>query len=216
MQKGVPEGELAHLTRLFLATRNRGKLREITRILEGLPLEVVGLGEFPDFPPVEETGETFLENALLKARAAASFTGLPSLADDSGLEVDALRGAPGVMSSRYAGKEGDDAANVARLLREMEGIPEKRRGARFVCVLVLAHPDGRWVSLEGTCRGRIATSPRGTGGFGYDPVFIPEGMDRTMAQLSLEEKNALSHRGAALRALREMLEKREPSWLWES
>lgn len=201
--------------KLVIATRNRGKLREIAALLKGLPLEVVGLEEFPGFPGAEEIGSTFLENALIKAQAASSFTGLPSLADDSGLEVEALGGAPGVISSRYGGREGDDAANIARLLREMEGIPEERRGARFVCVLVLAHPDGRWVFLEGTCRGRIARAPRGAEGFGYDPVFVPEGREETMAQLSLEEKNSLSHRGKALRALREMLERKEPPWLWE-
>lgn len=201
--------------RLVVATGNRGKLREIARSLEGLPLEVVSLDQFPGFCPAEETGTTFLENARLKAQAAASFTGLPSLADDSGLEVDALGGAPGVFSSRYGGREGDDAANIARLLRELEGVPEEMRGARFVCTLVLAHPDGRWVFLEGVCRGRIALDPRGSSGFGYDPVFIPEGMDRTMAQLTVEEKNALSHRGKAMRALREMLERGEPPWLWE-
>lgn len=201
--------------RLLVATRNRGKLREIVSYLEDLPLEIMGLGDFPDLPSVEETGSTFLENARTKALAAASRTGVPSLADDSGLEVEALGGAPGVISSRYGGREGDDAANIARLLREMEGVPEERRGARFVCVLVLAHPDGRWVSLEGTCPGRIAEAPRGKRGFGYDPVFIPEGLDRTMAQLSLEEKNSLSHRGRALRALSEMLRRGEPVWFWE-
>ncbi len=202
-------------TKLLVATRNRGKLREIVHFLQDLPIEIEGLEVFPELPPVEETGSTFLENARTKALSVALQTGLPSLADDSGLEVEALGGAPGVISSRYGGREGDDAANIARLLREMEGLPEESRRARFVCVLVLAHPDGLWVSVEGVCPGRIAEAPRGTGGFGYDPVFVPEGLERTMAQLSLEEKNSLSHRGRALRALRELLERGEPSWFWE-
>lgn len=200
--------------RLALATRNRGKIIEISRFLSGLSLCLLTCDDFPEWPVPEEKGGTFEENALEKAESLALFSGLPSLADDSGLEVDALGGAPGVESAHYAGKHGDDAANISRLLREMEGVPEKDRGARFVCVLALAGPRGERLLLRETCEGMIAEAPRGGGGFGYDPVFVPRGETRTMAELSLEEKNALSHRGKALRRLRELLESGEPAWLF--
>ncbi len=200
--------------RLVLATRNPGKIEEITHLLEDLPVQVFTWKDFPDWPPVEEVGDTFEENARHKAESLARWADLPALADDSGLEVEALGGAPGVVSAHYAGKHGDDAGNVARLLRELEGVPREGRGARFVCVLVLAGPRGERLLVRETCEGRIAEEPRGEGGFGYDPVFVPNGEVRTMAELSLEEKNALSHRGKALRRLRALLEKGEPEWLY--
>lgn len=200
--------------RLAVATRNPGKIREIRKALEGLPLHILTCEDFPDWPVPEEKGNTFEENALEKAESLARFSGMPSLADDSGLEVEALSGAPGVRSAHYAGRHGDDAGNVARLLREMEGIPNERRGARFVCVLALAGPGGETRILRETCEGWIAVEPRGEGGFGYDPVFVPLGYSRTMAELTLEEKNDVSHRGKALRRLRELLESGEPAWLF--
>jgi XTP/dITP diphosphohydrolase len=170
--------------------------------------------DFKEWPNLEEKGDTFEDNAASKARELSRWAVLPALADDSGLEVEALGGEPGVMSARYAGTQGDDAANIARLLREMEGIPAARRRARFVCVLVLASPVGETIELRETCEGTITTARRGDSGFGYDPVFVPAGMEKTMAELSLEEKNAISHRGKALRRLRAMLEGGEPEWLF--
>ncbi len=202
-------------TSLAVATRNRGKIREIRKALEGLPLRILTWEDFPDWPPPEEKGGTFEENALEKAESLARFSGLPSLSDDSGLEVDHLGGAPGVHSAMYAGRHGDDAANIARLLSELEGVPGEGRRARFVCVLALAGPRGERFLLRETCEGHIAREPRGEGGFGYDPVFVPLGYSRTMAELSLEEKNAVSHRGRALRRLRELLQRGEPSWLFQ-
>jgi len=202
--------------RLAVATRNRGKIREIEEALRGLPLRLVTWKEFPGWPVPEEKGQTFEENALEKAESLARFSGIPSLADDSGLEVEALGGAPGVSSAHYAGRHGDDAANIARLLGEMEGVSREDREARFVCVLALAGPRGEKLLVREACEGRIAEEPRGEGGFGYDPVFVPRGYSRTMAELSLEEKNAVSHRGKALRRLRQLLERGEPPWLFSS
>lgn len=200
--------------RLVLATGNRGKIREIRDLLSGLSVEVLTRDGFDAWPELEETGDTFEENAAVKAVTLSGWAGIPALADDSGLEVKALGGAPGVMSARYAGMQGDDDANIARLLEEMEGVPADERGARFVCVLVLASTDGRTLEVRETCEGAVTTAPRGELGFGYDPVFLPAGMDRTMAELSLAEKNAISHRGKALRRLREILEAGEPAWLF--
>ncbi|MBC7253456.1 MAG: XTP/dITP diphosphatase [Actinobacteria bacterium] len=202
--------------RLALATRNRGKVREIREALRELPLQLLTSEDFPEWPVPEEKGSTFEENALEKAESLARFSGMPSLADDSGLEVEALGGAPGVSSAHYAGRHGDDAANIARLLEEMEGITGEGRRARFVCVLALAGPRGEKLLVREACEGRIAEEPRGEGGFGYDPVFVPRGSSLTMAELDLEEKNSLSHRGRALRRLRELLEKGEPDWLFSS
>lgn len=198
---------------VVLATRNPGKIQEIGELLAGLPLKIITHDRFDDWPLLEETGDTFAENAALKAVTLARFSGLPALADDSGLEVDALEGRPGVRSARYAGVQGDDAANIALLLENLSQVPAGRRDARFVCVISLAHPSQGSVEIRETCEGGIAEAPRGDGGFGYDPVFLPLGMDRTMAELTLEEKNAVSHRGKALRRLREMLETGEPPWL---
>jgi len=201
-------------TRLLLATCNPGKIREISGLLAGLPLRVLTRRDLEEWPVLREEGRTFEENATSKAVTLARWSGIPSLADDSGLEVEALGGAPGVWSSRYAGEEGNDAANIDLLLRELEGVPPEKRKARFVCVLALAGPGGEIMVVRETCDGSIAGEPRGTGGFGYDPVFIPEGEERTMAQLTLPEKNRISHRGKALRKLRSLLEAGEPAWLF--
>ncbi len=199
--------------RLVIATGNRGKIREMLEALSGLPVEILTRDDFASWPDLVEDGKTFEENAAAKAISLARWAGMPALADDSGLEVRALGGAPGVISAHYAGAHGDDEANIAKLMREMEDIEPRDRGARFVCVLALASPAGELVRIRETCEGAISPQPRGEMGFGYDPVFIPEGGERTMAELTLEEKNALSHRGKALRRLRSLLEAGEPTWL---
>ena len=197
------------MTRLLLATRNAGKLRELEQLLGEAGLEgvvVETLAGHAEVGEVEETGETFDENAHLKAAQVARATGLWTLAEDSGLEVEALGGAPGVLSARYAGRHGDNLANNERLLRELEGVTDRQ--ARFVCVAALARPDGQIVATErGVCRGSIVEKPRGARGFGYDPCFLPEEKDLTMAELSPGEKGAISHRGRALRALIPALER---------
>lgn len=185
--------------RLVLATRNEGKVREIREVLSGLDVELLTLS---DLPEVHEDGATFSENAKKKALKVAELTGLPALADDSGLEVDALGGSPGVRSARFAG---DDDANNRKLLELLKGVPPERRTARFRCVLALAFPDGRAYTVEGTCEGRIAEEPAGEGGFGYDPIFLVPERGLTFAQMTREEKNSISHRGRALRKLREVL-----------
>lgn len=195
--------------RIVVATGNRGKLAELARILDGLPVELVPMDELGLDSPVED-GDTFEANALIKARAAAEATGLPALADDSGLEVDALGGAPGVRSARYAADEdpgaaGDDANND-RLVRELAGVPYGQRTARFVCAAALVAPDGRAWTERGTMEGRIIDTPRGENGFGYDPHFVADGETRTNGELTAEEKDARSHRGAAFRAVRPHVE----------
>lgn len=190
--------------KLVVATRNAGKRRELEALLAPLGYELLTLDEAGVTGEVEETGDTFVENAELKARAALEATGLCVLADDSGLEVDALGGAPGVRSARYAGVAHDDQANNARLLRELVGVTA--RGARFRCALVYLEPGGRRLVVDGTCEGRIAEAPRGGGGFGYDPLFLIG--DRTMAELSADEKNRSSHRAVALARLVVELERR--------
>ncbi len=187
--------------RIVLATRNRGKLGEIERILADLDIELVPIDRVGGESP-EETGATFEENALAKARSAVNETGLPALADDSGLEVDALEGLPGVKSARYAGPHADDAANRAKLLQSLAAVPPDDRRARFVCAAVLVTPDGREWTTVGTMEGRIVDEPRGEAGFGYDPIFVGLGENRTNAELPPEVKDARSHRGAAFRALR--------------
>lgn len=191
--------------RLVLATGNRSKLVELGRILEGLDVELVPMTDLGLDSPVED-GDTFEANALIKARAACGATGMPALADDSGLEVDALGGAPGVHSARYAGEEADDTANNRRLVEELAPIPEEERTARFVCVAALVAPDGREWTERGAMEGRIIDEPRGAGGFGYDPHFVTAGETRTNAELAPEEKDARSHRGAAFRAIRPHVE----------
>lgn len=193
------------MRRIVLATRNGHKVRELRTILadliDELDLEIVGMGEFPDIADVVETGVTFTENATLKAVAVAQATGLPALADDSGLAVEVLGGAPGVFSSRWAGTHGQDWANLELLLGQLYDVPDEHRAAAFVCVAVLALPDGTVVVREGRMPGTLAREPRGHNGFGYDPILVVEGDSRTSAELSFEEKNAISHRGKAFRAL---------------
>lgn len=191
--------------RVVLATGNLGKLEELRRILDGLPVELVPMTDL-GIEGAEETGTTFEANALLKARHVVAVTGLPAIADDSGLEVDALDGAPGVYSSRYAGVDGDDPANNAKLLRELDGVPEGERTARFVCVAALVTPGGTERTTRGAMEGRIGHEERGTAGFGYDPLFTSEGETRTNAELPPHEKDARSHRGQAFRALRPIVE----------
>ena len=194
--------------RLLLASANQGKLRELRTILEGLPVELVGLAEagLGEPPEVEETGDTFLENARIKARAYAAWSGRAAVADDSGLEVDALGGAPGVRSARYAGEGAGDRANLDKLLAALAGVPPERRTARFRCAAVLVDPEGGEWHAEAAWEGRVLDAPRGTGGFGYDPVFLPNGWDRTSAEVDQVTKDAASHRGKAFRALRPAIE----------
>lgn len=184
---------------LVVATRNAGKLREIRHLLEAAGIAVLGLETFPELPDVAEDGATFAANAAKKAETVARLTGRPCLADDSGLTVEALGGEPGVQSARYAGVQGDDAANNARLLRELAAVPQGRRQAAFCCVMALAIPGEATRFFEGRIAGQILVSPRGSDGFGYDPLFLVDGFDRTMAELPLAEKNRISHRGQALR-----------------
>ncbi len=191
--------------KLVLATHNRDKVRELAHALLGLPVDVRSLDDFGPWPEVEETGATLEENALLKADAAVAHFGLPALADDTGLEVDALGGAPGVYSSRYAGLDVSYEDNVRKLVHELTEVPSDRRGARFRCVIALVDPAGRRVTVEGACEGRILEAPRGTGGFGYDPVFLVPELGKTFAELSLEEKRTVSHRGRALLKARDVL-----------
>jgi len=189
---------------VLLATRNRGKLRELVALLAAAGIPCESLAEHPEVGAVEETGATFDENARLKAAAAARASGLFALGEDSGLEVDALEGAPGVRSARYAGAHGDDAANNAALMAALAGRSDRR--ARYRCALALARPDGAIVATtNGSCEGFITDIPRGSGGFGYDPYFIPEGRHLTMAELTPAEKAELSHRGRAAHAMRPLL-----------
>ncbi len=188
--------------RLAIASRNRHKLREIVRICADWPVAWVTTeqdeGEWPD---VDEPYETYRENALHKARSVAAALGVAALADDSGIEVDALGGGPGPRSARFAGEGASDAENLAKLIREIARVPAERRSARYRCVAAIAWTDGRSLEAEGTCEGTLISEPRGEGGFGYDPVFVPQGSTRTMAELADDEKDAISHRGRALRAL---------------
>lgn len=188
--------------KLLLATRNPGKLVELRRMLVGVEgLDVVGLTDVPEYPDAPETGATFAENALAKAQDAARATGLPSVADDSGLAVDALNGMPGVLSARWSGRHGDDRANLELLLAQIADVPDERRGAAFVCAAALVGPDGAETVVHGEWTGAIVRAPRGTNGFGYDPIFVPDGETRTSAELSDHEKDASSHRARALHAL---------------
>lgn len=191
---------------LVLATGNPGKIREFATLLADLPVVVRHQAEWP-LEGAEETGLSFVENAILKARHVAAHTGLPALADDSGLEVDALQGAPGVYSARYAGVDASDADNRHKLLAALRGVPESERAARFQCLLVLLRHalDPTPIIVQGTWEGRIASAPRGEGGFGYDALFLVPGRDCTAAELDPAEKNRLSHRGQALQRLRERL-----------
>ncbi|GAA2684728.1 MULTISPECIES: RdgB/HAM1 family non-canonical purine NTP pyrophosphatase [Nonomuraea] len=185
--------------RIVLATRNAGKIVELRRILGGF--DVIGLEEFPEIGEVAETGLTFADNALLKAHAVAQGSGLPAVADDSGLCVDALNGMPGVFSARWSGRHGDDDANLDLLLAQVSDVPDERRTAHFTCSAALALPSGEERVVEGVLQGRLLRQRRGVNGFGYDPIFVPDGESRTTAEMSAEEKDAISHRGRAFRAL---------------
>ena len=191
------------MTRLLLATRNAGKLAELQRLLEtAVPgVEVVGLRDVDDYPEAPETGATFAENALLKAREAVRYTGLPAVADDSGITVDALNGMPGVLSARWSGRHGDDDANTALLLGQLADVPDERRGAAFVCAAALVTPEGAEHVLRAEWRGTVLHEKRGSNGFGYDPVFVPAGLALSSAELAPAEKDAISHRGQAFAAL---------------
>ncbi|MCK5913227.1 MAG: XTP/dITP diphosphatase [Desulfuromusa sp.] len=186
------------MMKLLVATGNQGKLKELRHLLEGSPIEIVGLDQLTDPPEVVEDGVTFVANARKKAQEMAQFSGYLTLADDSGLVVDALGGAPGVYSARYAGEQGDDAANNTKLLHELQNVADKNRQAAFHCVLALAWPDGRCETYAGQVSGLIMRGERGGGGFGYDPLFIVPEYGKTMAELPLEIKNRISHRGTAL------------------
>lgn len=194
----MPDSRETRSTTVVLATRNQGKIAELRALLAGLGAHVVGLADFPDIGDIPETGTTFLENARIKARAVCQATGLVSLADDSGLCVDALDGAPGVFSARFAGEHATDDANNAKLLADLAGVPEDKRTCRFVSVVVAVGPDGRELTAEGTWEGRVTTAPSGRGGFGYDPLFCDPTANMTAAELTPEAKNARSHRGKAL------------------
>ncbi len=190
---------------IVLATRNKNKAEELKRITEGMPVSIFTLDDFPGCPETEEDGATFEANAIKKALAAARYTGRPALADDSGLEVYALGGAPGIYSARYAGAGANDGQNTGKLLSEMRSLVQDKRGARFVCCIALAFPDGNTYTFYGYAEGSIGTEQRGVQGFGYDPVFYPEGCYRTFAEMDEKEKDALSHRGKALKSFHEYL-----------
>jgi len=201
-------------SRILLATRNAKKLTELQRILDGAmgsdAVRLISLTDVPEYPEAPETGLTFAENALLKAREGARYTDLPTVADDSGLAVDALSGMPGVFSARWSGTHGDDKANLNLVLAQIGDVPDEHRGAAFVCAVAYVLPGGREHLVEGRQPGRLLRAPRGTGGFGYDPIFLGEDQDRTNAELSPEEKDAISHRGRALRALARVIAKNPP------
>ncbi|MGN6090419.1 MAG: RdgB/HAM1 family non-canonical purine NTP pyrophosphatase [Actinomycetales bacterium] len=195
------------MTEVVLATRNVGKLVELQRILTaardeiGQDVELVGLDRWPDAPDVKETETSFAGNAVLKAVAAAELSGLPAVADDSGLCVDVMGGMPGILSARWSGRHGDDKANLDLLLAQLSELPDDARTGSFVCAAAVAMPDGRTEVVEGVLPGIVVREPRGSNGFGYDPIFQPDGERRTTAELSDEEKDAISHRGRAVRAL---------------
>ena len=196
--------------RIVLATRNAHKVSELQRILSaaGLAVDLVGLEDFPGAPEVAETESSFAGNALLKARAIADFTGLPAIADDSGLCVDALNGMPGIYSARWAGRHGDDRANLELVLGQMADVPDTRRGAQFVCAAAWVVPGESEHVIEGVLEGSLARAPRGSHGFGYDPIFVPRGYVLTTAELRPEEKDAISHRGQAFRSLAQFMASR--------
>ena len=190
--------------KLVLATRNQGKITEFRRILDALApgaIELIGVDQFPDLVDVDETGSTFEENSLLKARYTCHATGLPAIADDSGLCVDALNGDPGIFSARWAGTHGNDQANLEKVLDQLKDVPDEKRTARFMCVASLVLPDGREQVAEGRFEGHILHAPVGENGFGYDPIFQPLGLSISSAQMSAQEKDLVSHRGKSLRSI---------------
>ena len=203
---------MAFPERLAIASRNEHKLRELARICGDWPVEWVTVENHDPaaFPDVEETGDTYLDNALLKATQVAAALGLPAIADDSGIEVDALGGAPGPRSARYAGERATDEQNLDAMLRAMRGVPSGGRTARYRCVAAIAWPDGLSAHADGVCEGSLIAKRRGVRGFGYDPVFVPAGWEKTMAELIDEEKDRISHRGRAFRSLAELLEPTDP------
>jgi XTP/dITP diphosphohydrolase len=190
---------------IVVATENPGKLREIKESLRGMEVQILSLTDLPPLPPLKEDGSTFRENALKKARTVAHQTGRLTIADDSGLEVDYLNGEPGVRSARFAGEDASDMENNRKLLQCLEGIPPSQRGATFRCVIAVVDPHGRESAIEGTCRGVIGEQEKGSQGFGYDPLFIIPELGKTLAELPLEEKNRISHRGKALASLKKVL-----------
>jgi XTP/dITP diphosphohydrolase len=191
---------------VIVATRNRGKIREIREALKGLGLRIYPLSNFPNVPEVEEDGRSFTENALKKARFYSRHFDKLAIADDSGLEVDSLKGLPGVYSARYVREGASGQENNQKLLREMQDVPISKRGARFKCIIAVVSPDGREALAEGACKGRIGFKEKGKKGFGYDPLFILPNDGKTMAELSLEAKNRISHRGKALRKVRRIIQ----------
>jgi XTP/dITP diphosphohydrolase len=195
--------------RLLMASRNAKKLVELRRILAASPAadryEIIGLDDVPSYDEVPESGLTFAENALIKAREGVKHTGLPTVADDSGLAVDALNGMPGVFSARWSGRHGDDDANLDLVLGQLGDVPDEHRGGAFVAAAALVTPDGHEHVVEGRMTGQVIRGRRGEGGFGYDPIFVPDGETRTSAELSPDEKDAISHRGKAFRALAELI-----------
>ena len=193
------------ITELVLASGNKGKLAEFQRLLDGLDVQIHSMIEYPEIGEIVEDGSTFAENALIKARAVCKATGKPAMADDSGLAVDALNGAPGIYSARFAGEQRSDADNNAKVLQLMETVADADRTARFFCVIAIVLPDGREYTVEGTCEGTILHALRGEGGFGYDPLFYVESMNKTFAELTMEEKNRISHRGHANRKAVEII-----------
>jgi XTP/dITP diphosphohydrolase len=195
-------------TQIVLATRNAHKAHELARVLEsfGLDIELLTIDAFPDAPEVAETEPTFEGNALLKARALAQHAGIPAISDDSGLCVNALNGMPGILSARWSGAtENVDSTNLNLVLQQITDVPDVRRGAQFVCAAALVLADGREFTVRGTVEGRLLRETRGDQGFGYDPIFVPEGFDVTTAQMSADEKDAISHRGKAMRALAQIM-----------
>ncbi|MCM0676780.1 RdgB/HAM1 family non-canonical purine NTP pyrophosphatase [Micromonospora phytophila] len=199
------------MTKVLLATRNRKKLIELQRILDGAlgahRIALIGLDDVEEYPELPETGLTFGENALIKAREGCRRTGLPTIADDSGLAVEALNGMPGVFSARWAGRHGDDQANLQLVLDQIADLPDEHRGASFICTVALVLPGGKEHLVDGRQSGRLLRSPRGDGGFGYDPIFLGDRQDRTNAELTPQEKDAISHRGKALRELAKLVAK---------
>ncbi|MEH1097882.1 RdgB/HAM1 family non-canonical purine NTP pyrophosphatase [Micromonospora sp. CPCC 205561] len=197
------------MTKVLLATRNRKKLVELQRILDGAlgahRVALIGLDDVEEYPELPESGLTFGENALIKAREGCRRTGLPTIADDSGLAVEALNGMPGVFSARWAGRHGNDQANLQLVLDQIADLPDEHRGASFVCTVVLVLPGGKEHLVDGRQSGRLLRAPRGDGGFGYDPIFLGDGQDRTNAELTPQEKDAVSHRGKALRELAKLV-----------
>jgi len=192
--------------KLLIATRNHKKSKELQEILAGSGIQVLTLDDIAGMPEIVEDGQSFEENATKKAAVIAKLSGYTTLADDSGLEVDALNGAPGIYSARFAGENATDEENNQKLLKLLEDVAEPDRRARFVCVIAICQPDGTVRTVRGTCEGKIIFEPGGQGGFGYDPLFVPEGYSKTFAELSAEEKHRISHRGKALHAARPLLE----------